>query len=46
MDFNLKGGGWIVEALKTIANDLHLRLMAYGVVLAIILFGIGAIRWW
>jgi len=46
VDFNPKGGDWIVKALETIAKNLHLRIMVYGLVIAAILHGIGAIRWW
>jgi len=43
MNFNPSGGDWIVEALKTIASNLHLRIMAYVLTLAVLLW---VIRWW
>jgi len=43
MDFNLKGGGWIVQALQVIEDSTHLKVMAYGLVLALL---IAVIRWW
>jgi len=44
MNFNF--GEWIVEALKVIEDSKHLKVMVYGLVVAVILHGIGAIRWW
>jgi len=43
MDFNLKGGGWIVEVLKVIEDSKHVKIMAYGLVAALLLY---VIRWW
>jgi len=35
MDFNL--GGWVVEALNVIESSTHLKLIAYGLTLAVIM---------
>jgi len=41
MDFNL--GEWVVEALKTIERSRHLRIMAYGLVLAVVLHALASL---
>jgi len=43
VNFNLKGGDWIVQALKVIEDSTHLKIMAYGLVLAVLIW---VIRWW
>jgi len=43
VDFNLKGGGWIVQVLELIEACKHLKIMVYSLVLAVLLW---AIRWW
>jgi len=35
MDFNL--GGWVVEALTIIESSTHLKIIAYGLTLAVIM---------
>ena len=41
MNFNL--GEWIVEALKIIEHGKHARVMAYGLVLAVVLHAVAAL---
>jgi len=38
MNFNLNDGDWVVQALKAIEDSTHLRNLAYGVVLALLLW--------
>jgi len=40
---NFNGGQWIVEALKVVEESKHVKIMAYGLVLAVLIW---AIRWW
>jgi len=40
---NFNGGDWIVEALKVVAQNLHLRIMAYGLILALLIW---VVKWW
>jgi len=40
---NFNGGDWIVEALNVVAQNLHLRIMAYGLILALLLW---VVKWW
>lgn len=41
MNFNF--GEWIVEALKIIESSRHLRVMAYGLVLAVVMYAAAAL---
>lgn len=41
MNFNV--GEWIVEALKVIESSRHLRIMAYGLVLAVVLHALASL---
>jgi len=41
LHFNL--GAWIVEALKFLESSTHLKVMAYALVLAALIY---AVRWW
>jgi len=40
---NESPGEWIVEALQLIESSTHLKIMAYGLVIAALIY---AIRWW
>jgi len=41
MKFTL--GAWIVDALKFIESSTHVKRLAYGLVLAVLVY---VIRWW
>jgi len=50
MDFSFSGGDWVVDALKIFEASIHLMIIGYGLVSAVVLRAlaalIAAIRWW